>query len=687
MENHVHPGNEFLRKVTSVIQTHLEDEKFGVSELAGKVGMSRSNLLRKVNKLTGMSVSRYIRQLRLEKAKELLREGTYNVSEVAFMVGFSSTSYFIKCFRETYGTPPGETARMAMEVEEEVIDEPTRKIKRSPLSVVVVSLMVVGVVILMAVWKPFSKKPGMLEKSIAVLPFRNDSGDSTNIYLINGIMESLLDDLQQIEDLRVISRTSVEKYRSHPKSISEIADELKVNYVVEGSGQKVGNRILLHVQLIEAASDQRIWSEQYRREVKDIFSLQTEVARGITEEIKAMITPEEEQRISSPPTQNLLAYDYFLQGLDRFYEGTREGLLASIDLFQKAIKEDHEFARAYADISIAYSYLDWSQNDKLHTAEADAYADQALLYDPKLSQSLIAKALFHMNNDESLLAIPFLEKALEYNPNSATVINLLSEFYTNYLPDTEKYLEYALRGIRLDIASHDSSDASYIYMHLSNALLQSGFIDEAEHYIQQSITYNPDNLFSRYIRAYILLARDMNLTRTRDLLIEILQNDTTRVDILQEVAKICYYMRDYRAAFHYYRQYLKIKQSSNLDIYRGEDAKIGLVFSEMGRDEEADSLFRAYLEYAENDLSMYKHLSLAVYAAYQGERVKSLEHLEQFARQESFSYLLVPFLKIDPLVDRVKEMPEFMEITAGMEKKVRERHQRIRVSLEEKGLL
>ena len=687
MEDHNRPDHDFLRKITAIIETHIEDEGFGVSELAGKIGMSRSNLLRKVNKLTGQSVSQFIRQVRLEKAMEYLREDSYNVSEIAFMVGFSSTSYFIKCFREFYGVPPGEAAKQEHQQVDTGKEGPSLRRSKTLFPVLIAAIILIVLVTILVLNRSASKEGKTLEKSIAVLPFKNDSDDSTNVYLINGLMESLLDDLQQIEDLRVVSRTSVEKYRNNPRTIAEIASELNVNYLVEGSGQKIDNRILLHIQLIEAPTDQRIWSAQYSRETSDIFTLQAEVAQGISGEIKALITPEEKERINRRPTDNLVAYDYFLQGMDKFNEGTREGFEASIPLFEQAIEHDRKFARAYADISIAYSFLDWSQVEKKYTALADEYADRALLYDPELAQSLVAKAAFHMNSREYLQAIPYLEKALEYNPNSVMVINILSDFYTNYLPDTDKYLEYALMGVRLDIGAHDSTDASYIYMHLSNALLQSGFITEAERYIERSLDYNPDNLFSEYLRAYIVYARDGDLNETREMLVETLRKDSTRIDILQEMGKVCYYMRDYKNAYHYYQRFLDQKASMQMVAFPGEDAKIGLVCAELGLNEEADSLFRAYRAYAENDRSMYRHLSLAAYYAYQGESDKAVEHLELFSRQKSYNYLYIPFLKIDPLMDPIKDTPGFRETIASMEKKIQEHHTQIRKTLEEKGLI
>jgi hypothetical protein len=146
-------------------------------------------------------------------------------------------------------------------------------------------------------------------------------------------------------------------------------------------------------------------------------------------------------------------------------------------------------------------------------------------------------------------------------------------------------------------------------------------------------------------------------------------------------------MRDYESAYHYYQRFLDQKASLQMEAFPGEDAKIGLVCAELGLNKEADSLFRSYRMYAENDKSMYRHLSLAVYYAYQDEPDKAVEHLELFSRQKSYSYLLIPFLKIDPLMDPIRDAPGFRETFASMGKKIREHHYQIRETLEEKGLI
>jgi len=768
--------NDFLKKINEIIEENLSDENFGVSELAAAAGMSRSNLLRKVKSLTNVSVSLFIRKVRLKKAMEMLEQASFNVSEVSYRVGFSSTSYFIKCFREEYGFPPGEVGKGASNANSSLSEGPggffqelkRRKVVRvisvyaaaafvilelmsiviEPLGLptwtlpMVIVLLVAGFIIAVIFswiydrgpeggWKKTApshqvtgeeKEPNAkawriasylsftviialiiiqvlpkknqvqlnpdLDKSIAVLPFKNDSNDSTNVYLINGLMESILDNLQKIEDLRVISRTSVEKYRNNPKTSPEIALELNANYLVEGSGQKIGDQIMLHVQLIEASTDKHLWSERYKRETGDIFDLQLEIAKSIAAEIEAIITPEEAAQIEKVPTENLVAYDYFLQGLDQFQQGNREGLEKAILLFEKAIEEDPEFARAYADIAMCYSLLDIYQLETKYSDQINHFADKALLLDPTLAQGLMAKAMYHITQKEYEQALAYLEKALEYNPSSSMVINMLAEFYASYMPDTEKYLEYALMGIDLDIAAHDSVEASFIYLVLSNALIKLGFVNEAEKYMETTLEYYPENSYAVLLKPYIILARNGDLSQTKELLIEALKKDTLRYDILKELGVISYFLRDYENAYSYFSKMTEICEDQGLDLYQGEKAKIGLILSKLGMEKESAVYFQEYLDFAENDPSIYRDLSLAAYYSYMGNTERALEHMELFSEQENYPYWYILFLEMDdPLFENVRGNPEFQKIMREINLKFWKHHKEIKDSLKKKGLL
>ncbi len=862
---------EFLQKITEIIEENISNEQFGVSELADKIGMSRSNLLRKVKKLTDLSVSQLIRNVRLEHAKEMLEGGANTVSEVSYKVGFSSTSYFIKCFREHFGYPPGKTwemqdskteeilfdemsqshqlaaimfadiegytsmmqkdeesalkirkrhrevfnsvtakyngkilqyygdgtlstfnsaidaVRCGIEIQLAFLEEPqvpvrigihsgdlifskdgvigdgvnvasrieTLAVARSifisekiydeiknqpgiktlslgefhlknvekPIEVFVISnpglavprrediikkvtvykkspkkknlttiagtylIIVLFAIVIFVTIKPLLFKQKNSEKSIAVLPFKNDSNDSTNVYFINGLMESTLNNLQKFSDIRVISRTSVEKYRNSSKTTPEIAHELDVNYLVEGSGQKIGDQILLNIQLIDAKNDKHLWAEQYNREPEDIFELQSEVAKNIADKIELIISPEVQESIDKAPTENLEAYDIFLKGTNLLNKGGAEGASQSIPYLRKAIELDNEFARAYAALAMAYYTLDENQIVKQYSDSINFYADRAMFYDSKLPQSLIAKASFYMTNEEFELAVPYLEKALEYNPNYDLVFVYLLDLYANHLPNTEKYLEYALRGLKIDISSYDSTIASFNYLHIANAFIQGGFTEQAVKYINISLKYDQDNLYSAYTRAFILYAKNKSLEQTLNLLLEAFAKDTTRLDIMQEIGKIYYYQKDFENSYRYYKTFNDIRKVYHLDIYESENSKIGYVYSKMGFVDEGNELLERFKTYAENDMSVYRHSGLAAYYSIKGQSEKALEHLELFSKESNYFYWVILFMPIEPLFDNIKETPEFDEIAKTMEINFQNWHEKIEKSLQQKDLL
>ncbi|MFX0557764.1 helix-turn-helix domain-containing protein [Maribacter sp. CXY002] len=685
MSNELSNKSTFIEQAEAIILENLANEQFGVSELAEAMHMSRSNLLRKIKKQTKLSASQFIRQIRLQEAMTLLKETSSTVSEISYQVGFGSTSYFIKCFREQYGFPPGEVGKGIVAIEKEKTQTNFLKRYRWPI------IATTTIVLIVASYLLFKKKDAIgqleIEKSIAILPFKNESSDSTNLYFVNGLMESALYNLQKIEDLRVISRTSVEKYRKTDKGIPEIAKELNVNYLVEGSGQRIGNQVLLNIQLIEASSDTPIWVEQYNQEVVDIFALQNDVAKKIADAIEAVVTPAELEQIGKKPTENLLAYDYYLQALEPYLSRTKEGLDKAIPLFQKAVEQDSQFALAYANLAISYYYLDIFQQQKQYTEVINNYADKALLYDSKNDISLISKALYYMHTEEYRLALPHLEKALEYNPNSAAVVQVLSRLYSIYIPDTGKYLKNALMGVQLDVGVSDSVAQSFIYLDLSNALAQNGFIKKAMIYIDKTLDYDSKNFYAPHLKAFIKYAINQDIEELKKVLEKEFEKDSTRLDILQDIAKLYYFQEDHERAYVYYEKFVKAKRENGLNIYPQEDAKIALVYKKMGFEERASHFFNAYANYCERDKSIYKSASMALKYAYEGNIELGIEQLKVFASQDHYQYWILLFIEKDPLMKPLKGHPDYKATIKKIKDKFWENHAELKKTLEENKLI
>jgi len=679
--------NEFLGLLNGAIEKNISNNQFGVEELADAMNMSRSNLLRKVKKLTGLSVNQLISQARLTKSMELLKTTSMNVSEVSHQVGFGSTSYFIKVFRERYGYPPGEAGKRTAG-QENVELEPKKAKRAKPVVLIAVIVLLVVIVAAVVFFFPGSPKILSKEKSIAVLPFKNESSDSTNIYLINGLMESTLNKLQEMKELKVISRTTSEKYRNTKKSIPEMAKELNVNYFIEGSGQKIGDKLLLNIQLIEASTDRHLWAKQYRRETSDIFELQTEIAKNIADEIQVVITPAEENRITRKPTNNIVAYDYFLKGKELFYRSGRGDLEASLPYFAKAIEYDSTFALAYGTVAMVYYYLDIFMIEKRFEKELEGSANKAMQFDPTLTESFIAIGLSHAAKKEYTLAVAALEKGHELDPHSGLVIHFLTEFYSIHVFNAAKYLEYALIGVKIDRESPvDSATTSFKYFHLANAFVGAGFIDEALMYADKSLEYNPNNYFAKYFKPFVVFAKDRDIKRVRESLENALRKDSTRIDIIQEVAKFYFVDRDYKTAHKYYKAFIDMRKAYHLQVYEGEALRMAATWRALGYRKEAKQFEVDFKKHAESDKSIYGHLNMAAYYAYVDNKNDAIKEFRAFLDEDSNYLYWTLLLDGEPYMNSVREMPEYKALLKRLEDDFWENNRQIRKLMESKGLL
>ena len=272
-----------------------------------------------------------------------------------------------------------------------------------------------------------------LEKSVAILPFRNDSKDEENTYFINGLMEEILNNLQKIKDLRVISRTSVEQYRTQTKPIPEIAKELGVNYIVEGSGQKYGNSFRLRTQLIMAAKETHLWGESFQRkitDVEDIFNIQTKIAEIIADELKAVITPEEKQLIEKLPTSNNEAYEAYIKGRYYLQNINQNNLDISQKHFELAIEKDPAYAYAYT--GIAYIWLLRQQMGFTIPEEAGPKIMEAILKAAELDSNIadvhfMQACINYLGVWDWKISESEFMKAIEINPNHAEAHGLYAQ--------------------------------------------------------------------------------------------------------------------------------------------------------------------------------------------------------------------------------------------------------------------
>jgi TolB-like protein len=276
------------------------------------------------------------------------------------------------------------------------------------------------------------KAPALRIQRLAVLPLENLMGDPTQEYLVDGMTEALIADLGQIEDLRVISRTSVMQYKGVKKALPQIARELNVDAVIEGSVLRSGGRVRITAQLIQATTDTHLWARSYERDLRDVLALQSDVAQAIANEIRVKLTPQEQARLARTGPVNPEAHDAYLKGRYYWNLRTEEGLKKGTELFQQAIEKDPDYALAYAGLADSYGVLGL----RILTAPREAYprakaaASKALEMDGTLAEAHASMGLAELEYDwDWVVAEKEFKRAIELNPSYATA----HQWYAVYL--------------------------------------------------------------------------------------------------------------------------------------------------------------------------------------------------------------------------------------------------------------
>lgn len=309
----LHQDDVFIQKLTQIVLDNLENEQFSVEDLSDQIGMSRSHLYRKIKLLNGQSISQFIRQIRLERAMEMLQEDTATSTEIAYRVGFGSPSYFNKCFQEYYGYPPGEARRKkgASSLLQRSVDH--RPAEVVPLSVQNMYrtqrsvrrkwlLVVISLLILMLLdWYLFHyPQKANQSTSIAILPLRYPSGATEQENLAIGLHDALIGAVGKHSNLRVISRTSTLRYGDGEFLLAEIARELGVETILEGSVIGTGDSMQLQLHLIDVFPEERqIWSEEYELDLNRILTTKSPVLRNIARQIQHMLTPKNQDQVDN----------------------------------------------------------------------------------------------------------------------------------------------------------------------------------------------------------------------------------------------------------------------------------------------------------------------------------------------------------------------------------------------------
>lgn len=360
-------GESFLLKLTEIIRNNFDNEQFGVKEAARIFGVSRSHLHRRLKKLTGKSVSQFIRELRLEKAMELLQKDMATVSEIAYSVGFHSPTYFNTCFKERYGFTPGE-AKIREHLEQE-----RPKFKKTGKEKTIF-IVVLGILFLITMFSYINNRSILSKlqkdtpsispllsddstKSIAVLPFKNWSGDPELEYISDGMTDAVISRISEIKEMdRVVPFTSSVQFKNSEKSMPELAKTLNVFYILEGNFQKQGSQFKINLRLNDGPLNKQIWSGSYSGEWKtnEIFEIQSKVAENVANIMNVKLTERDYDAFTGIPTKSEEAYNYYLLAEYQNNKFNQTSFKNAIPLYEKAFAMDSTFVEPLLGLADIY---------------------------------------------------------------------------------------------------------------------------------------------------------------------------------------------------------------------------------------------------------------------------------------------------------------------------------------------
>jgi eukaryotic-like serine/threonine-protein kinase len=457
-------------------------------------------------------------------------------------------------------------------------------------------------------------------RSIAVLPFQNLSADPAQEYFVDGMTEELIANLAKIENLGVISRTSVMQYKGSKKDLPQIARELNVHAIVEGSVARSGQRVRITVQLIDAATDRHLWGQSYERDMTDVLAVQSEAARSIVREIKVHVTTEEGKRLARVRPVDPEAYDAYLKGRHHQYRFTPDGYERSLEFFQRAIEEDPTYASAYAGMASTYAYM--AGEGLLPSREGLAKLERAAMKAQELDDTLgevhyaLAEARREKWDQEG--AEREQRRAVELSPQDALIRRMFS-LTLRADGSWEESIEEGKRAQELDPLSAETTKA------LGATYFWAGRDDEAIRQFRRALELDP------------------NFAPAHSLLADAYARKGMHREAVAEERKYLSLMGDEEAAEELERD-----------------------FAASGYQEAMRALYRKTLALTQ-EAAKYTYVSpvqFAILHAQLGERDQAFVWLEK-AFEERHPWLA--FVKTDPQLEPVRSDPRFSDMVRRIE--------------------
>lgn len=676
-------SKEFIKKLTEIVEANMANEAFGTEDLAREMGMSHSNLHRKLKTITNQTISQFIREERLKKAKKLLLNEDMTAAEIAYSVGFGSPTYFNKCFHEYFGHAPGEFRKEEQWSERELpIDNSPKRRRQTKVFIT----LFIALIILVPFFVFILDKINLIEaskideKSIAVLPFKYMSNEDGKQYLADGMMDAIVLNLSKIKDLRVVSRTSVEQYRKTDKTIGQIGKELNVAYLLEGSFQKEGDKIRLILQLLTTKDEGHVWSDDFDREWKDVFLVQSEVAETIAGELDALITPVEQQLIRKYPTASLTAYDFYEKGNDELDNSNDSAaLIKAKGLFQKALKMDSTFSKAIAGLA-RINHIKCYGNAFLSKNYMDSVlilANKALSYDSQCAEGYFYRGLYYYERAKPEEALKEIDKSIKFDPNFWRAYYIRSQVLSIGLAD----FAGAISDLHKAILRNRGKELPNLYRAMGYYLVDYGFPDVANRFFNEALELDGDS------NNYLLCIGSTeyaseNFEKAYQVAKNIYKKDTNIVNDLCLYATMSgRYEESYKLSL---KQIESIKKKGEIDLWNSKG--IGYFLWKKGRIKEAKSYFDQHIQNNRESIRLGRwnavqkgaYFDLAEVYAFTGDHEKAYQYLDEVIKVQAFPIWWVILFKYEPLFETIRQEPRFQDILKVVDSKYQAEHERVR---------
>jgi TolB-like protein/Tfp pilus assembly protein PilF len=449
------------------------------------------------------------------------------------------------------------------------------------------------------------------EKSIAVLPFENLSGEKANAYFADGIQEEILTRLARIADLKVISRTSTQQFQSKPADLSEIGKRLGVANILEGSVQRSADQVRVNVQLIKAATDAHLWADTFDRKLTDIFAVESDIATTIAETLQAKLTGSEKTAIAKRPTTNTEAYELYLKGLFFWNKRTGADLRTAIEYFNQALGKDPSYALAYAGLADSYGLLHGygaaSPADSFPQAKAAARKALELDNTSAEAHTSLARVLdaYDFDFEQSLKEF---ERAIQLNPNYSTAHHWYANHPLLALGQFDRAIAEGKRAVELDpLSLINNADLGYDYFYARR-------YDEAISQFRKTIEMDP-----RFYYAHWNLGQ-----------------------VWQLKSQLSEAIAEYRKA---------VELNDDPFVL----ALLGQAYARAGQREEAQKILARLSEEAKSRyVSAY---SFALMFLALGDKERAIDELERAYRERAGND--VALIKLDPMLDDLRGHPRF----------------------------